>query len=405
MEKRALRVRWLYLALAVVVLVFGGIIYGWSILKEPLQAEFGWSANQLALNFTLVMSFFCLGGALGALLSKRIKERGALLTAAIFAGGGFLLGTGMETVGMLYLAYGVMVGTGIGIAYNVVVSAVGAWFPDKKGLASGVMMMGFGSSSLILGGLVSAMIQGPGWRSCFRILGLGNGLVLLAAAILIKRPPTALELPEQKKKDPVRREESGGEALECTLGEMVRRPSFWFAFFYLASMSAVGNTTISFTKQLAQSVGASAALATALVGVLSVCNGLGRLIYGALFDSMGRKRTMQLSNVVALSAACLSLLGVRVGSVPVCIAGLVVTGVSYGAGPVITPSLVREFYGDQNFPLNFSAMNFSLMCASLMATAASRIQTAAGGGFTAPMVFLVGLAVASWVFQTRVKEP
>lgn len=405
MEKRALRVRWAYLALAVVVLAFGGVIYAWSILKEPLQAEFGWSADQLALNFTLIMSSFCLGGALGALLCKRFGVRAALLSAAALAGGGFLLGTGMETVGGLYLTYGVMVGAGIGIAYNAVVSTVGAWFPEKKGLASGLMMMGFGSSSLLLGGLMSAMIQGPGWRSCFRVLGAGNGLALLAAAIVIRRPPSGLELPGQKEKGPAARAEGGGRALECTLGEAVRRPSFWLTFFYLSSMSAVGNTTISFTKQLAESVGASAALATALVGVLSVCNGLGRLIYGTLFDGMGRRRTMGLSNAVALSAACLSLLGVRLGSVPVCVAGLVVTGVSYGAGPVITPSLVREFYGDKNFPSIFSAMNFSLMLASLMATAASRLQTAAGGGFTAPMAFLVGLAVVSWLFQARVKEP
>lgn len=403
MSERDLNIRWVYLALGVVALLFGGIIYAWSILRSPLQAEFGWTGDQMALNFTLTMSFFCLGGFLGGNMAGKLGGRPTLIIAAVLACAGFLLGTRMSSAAMLYITYGVMAGLGIGIAYNVIISAIGAWFPDKKGLSSGIMMMGFGASSLVLGSVASSLINGPGWRTCFAVLGVGTGAILLIAAFVIKRPGPGVALPRPGKKARA----AGGddvEALECAPGEMIRRPTFWRAFLYLVTMSAVGNTTISFTKQLAESVGA-AALATAMVGVLSVCNGLGRLMYGALFDSLGRKKTMMISNIVAIVAAAVNLLAVFSHSVPLCVVGLVITGVSYGAGPTISPSLVNVFYGEKNFPVNFAAMNFNLMGASIMATVASKLQTAAGGGFVAPLVFLLCLAVTSLFLQLSVKKP
>lgn len=403
-KEQNLNIRWVYLVLGVVALLFGGIIYAWSILRSPLQAEFGWTGDQMALNFTLTMSTFCLGGFLGGNMAKKLGGKVTLVIAAVLACAGFVLGTGMNSVAMLYLTYGVMSGLGIGIAYNVIISTIGAWFPDKKGLSSGIMMMGFGASSLVLGSVASGLINGPGWRTCFTVLGIGNGVILLILAFVLKRPGADVVLPQPERKAG----KAGGDdvqGLELTPGEMVRRPTFWLAFLYLVTMSAVGNTTISFTKQLAESVGAATALATTMVGVLSVCNGLGRLMYGALFDSLGRKKTMLISNIVAIAAASVTLLSVVTKSVPLCVVGLVITGVSYGAGPTISPSLVNVFYGQKNFPVNFSVMNFNLMGASIMATVASKIQTAAGGGFVAPMIFLVCLSVVSLFLQLSVKRP
>ena len=187
-------------------------------------------------------------------------------------------------------------------------------------------------------------------------------------------------------------------------GQMIRRISFWLAFLCIVCLSAVGNTVISFAKDLALSVGAQAALATTLVGVLSICNGLGRIAIGALFDKLGRKRTMLLANCLTILAAGITLLAVLVKSLPLCVAGLCLTGFSYGAGPTISSAFTSAFYGTKYFPLNFSVMNFNLMGASFMATAASGLLESTGG-YVGPFLLLLALAVVSLVLNLCIKKP
>ncbi len=166
----------------------------------------------------------------------------------------------------------------------------------------------------------------------------------------------------------------------------------------------MGNTVISFARDLAISVGAQAGLATTLVGVLSVCNGLGRIATGAIFDKIGRRKTMLLANVVAIAAAGVTLLSVLIGSVPLCVAGLCVTGFSYGSCPTISSAFVSAFYGSKHFSMNFSIMNFNLMGASLLATVSSMLLTSAGS-YVAPFVLLLALSGVALVLNISVKRP
>ena len=406
MNQKSLTVRWLYLAAGVIALLFAGIIYGWSILKAPLAADFGWTADQLALNFTLTMCFFCLGGMAGGVLAKRIGARLSLILAGVLSCLGFVLTARLDggSVLMLYVSYGLLAGLGIGVAYNVIISTVNAWFPDKKGTCSGALMMGFGASALVVGNTVSALMEHPavGWRAAFTGLGVVLGVILLAAGFLLRLPPAGLELPKPERKAGAAAEDF--EARDYTPGEMVRRFTFWRAFVCVVFLAAVGNTVISFARDLSISVGAEAGLATTLVGVLSVCNGLGRIATGAIFDRLGRRKTMLLANMVAIAAAGVTLLSVLIGSVPLCVAGLCVTGFSYGSCPTISSAFVSAFYGSKHFPMNFSIMNFNLMGASLLATVSSVLLTSAGS-YVAPFALLLALSAVALVLNFSVKKP
>ena len=399
-------IRWLYLAVGVIALLFAGIIYGWSILKAPLAADFGWTADQLALNFTLTMCFFCLGGIAGGVLAKRLGICPSLILAGVLSCLGFFLTARLDggSVAMLYVSYGLLAGLGIGIAYNVIISTVNAWFPDKKCTCSGALMMGFGASALVVGNTMSALMENPaiGWRTAFIGLGVVLGVILLATGLIIQLPPSGLELPKPAQKSGAASEDF--EARDYTPGEMIRRFTFWRAFVCIVFLAAVGNTVISFARDLSISVGAEAGLATTLVGVLSVCNGLGRIATGAVFDKLGRRKTMLLANAVAIAAAGVTLLSVLIGSVPLCVAGLCVTGFSYGSCPTISSAFVSAFYGSQHFSMNFSIMNFNLMGASLLATVSSMLFTSSGG-YAAPFVLLLVLSGAALVLNLSVKKP
>ena len=399
---KKLSIRWAYMAVGVVAMLFAGVLYAWSILKSPLSGEFGWSTSQLALNFTLAMTFFCIGGLLGAQISKRLGHRVAIIAAGVFAAAGFVLTALLNNapVVMLYVTYGVLAGIGIGIAYNVVIATVSAWFPDKKGLCSGCLMMGFGASALVLGNIADAMFKSSiGWRATYIALGIAIFAVLTVAALILKKPGADVVFPTANKTKSADKSDKE----ELTSKQMLCRPSFWMAFFCISFLAAVGSSVISFAKDLVLSVDAPEALAVSLVGVLSVCNGLGRIITGAVFDVIGCRKTMLCANILTIGAAAVVLVSVNVNSLILCIVGVCLTGMSYGACPTITSAFTSTFFGMKYFSGNMALMTFTVMVGSFVATASNKVLEATGG-YTATFVMLLALTFAALVLNLLIKK-
>lgn len=402
---RSLNIRWFYLVVGVIAMLFAGILYAWSILKAPFGGDFGWSPSDLALNFTLAMCFFCLGGLLGAQISKRVGHKIAIIVSGILTAVGFGLTASLSgsSVGLLYLTYGVLAGLGIGISYNVVISTVSSWFPDKKGLCSGCLMMGFGASALVLGNVADALFKSSfGWRNTYIVLGIAIGAVLILAALFLKKPTGNTVFPQVEKTKAATSQ--AFEQKDYTSGQMLRRPAFWMAFICIAFLAAVGSSVISFAKDLALSVEAPEALAVTLVGILSVCNGIGRILTGAVFDALGQKKTMICANVLTICAAGITLLAVSMGSLPLCIGGLCLTGLSYGSCPTITAAFTSSFYGMKHYSDNMALMTFNVMGGSFIATLSSKLLESAGN-YTAPFVMLLALTLVALVINLFIRKP
>ncbi len=187
--------RWLYLVVATAVLLFLGLIYAWSIFKVPFSGIFpDWTISQMSLTFTLSMIFFCLGGFAGGLLSKHFSVRVRYLIAAVMLFAGFFVVSTLKaenpaaSLTMLYIFYGVFGGGGVGVGYNTTIGTINKWFPDKVGLASGIMLMGFGLGGLVLGSAVNSMIGSMGLFPVFRILAIVIAVICVLAALIIKSP-------------------------------------------------------------------------------------------------------------------------------------------------------------------------------------------------------------------------
>ena len=402
----SLNKRWLYLVSGVFTMLFSGVLYAWSILKIPFKNEFGWSDSVLAFNFTLTMCFFCLGAFFGSLICKKIGTRLTLIIAGALVGTGFVT-TGLlsaQTPYLLYLTYAVLAGTGIGISYNVVVSTVNSWFPDKKGFSSGCLMMGFGVSTLLLGNIISSLFQNEsfGWSKAYILLGIVVAVVLVLAGLILRKPSADVDFPAQKTKKSAQKEDF--ETRDFTTKEMLKSFTFWRAFVFMALITAVGNSVISFARDLVISVDAAPALATTLVGVLSVFNGIGRILTGAVYDLLGRKITMLASNILTIFAAGLTLVSVQTNSLPLCIIGLCLTGLSYGSCPTMTSAFTASFYGTKYFPTNYSLTNFNLIVASFIATFSNSLLISTGS-YTAPFVMLLILAVGALGLNFTIRKP
>ena len=406
MTKNISRIRWFYLAVGVFTMLFSGILYAWSILKMPFKAEFQWTDSSLALNFTLTMCFFCLGAFLGSLIAKKIGHKLTLIIAGLLVGVGFAL-TGLLTANkqyMLYIAYALLAGAGIGISYNVTVSTVTGWFPDRKGLCSGCLMMGFGFSTLILGNLISLMFENAsiGWSKTFIILGAVIGVVQILAGIILKKPSQDAVLSTPKPSKIAKAEVF--EVRDFTTVEMLKSFTFWRAFVCVAFITAVGNSVISFARDLMISVDAVPSLATTLVGVLSVCNGFGRVLTGVFFDAVGRRTTMIASNVLTIVAAGVTLIAVMLHSLPLCIIGLCLTGLSYGSCPTVCSAFTSGFYGQKHFSVNYSLVNSNLILAASIASVSNNLMLSFGN-YTAPFVLLLSLAFIALILNFTIRKP
>lgn len=406
MSTNILKNRILYIITGVFTMLFSGVLYAWSILKVPFKEIFGWSDKLLALNFTATMCFFCLGAFFGSLLCKRIGVRLTLIISGALTGIGFGITALLtqSTPYLLFISYAILAGSGIGICYNVVVSTVCAWFPDKKGFCSGWLMMGFGVSTLLLGNVIDSLfnIDSFGASKTFFALAAVIASVIILSAFILRLPPKDTKFPDPKARKALKKEVF--ETRDFTTKEMLSNFTFWRAFVLMTLITAVGNTVISFARDLMLSVNASAALATTLVGVLAIFNGIGRVVTGIVYDSLGRRTTMLLSNAVTIIAAALTLVAVYTSSLYLCIAGLCLTGISYGSCPTLTSAFSASFYGQKHFAVNYSITNFNLILASFIATFANTLLISTGG-FTAPFILLLALAVAALGINFTIVKP
>lgn len=397
--------RRIYLVVGVLAMLFSGVLYAWSILKAPFKDIFGWSDSSLALNFTLTMCFFCLGAFAGSLICKKIGPKVTLIISGVLVGAGFGL-TGLLTADklwLLYVAYAFLAGSGIGISYNVVVSTVSSWFPDRKGFCSGCLMMGFGLSTLLLGNIIEKFYALPafGWSKTFMLLGLVIAVVLILSGLVLRRPDADTVLPTAKVKGSAKKDAI---AKDFTTVEMLKSMTFWRAFVCLSCITAAGNSVISFARDLVLSVDATPALATTLVGVLAVCNGLGRIITGAVYDVLGRRATMISANILTIAAAGITLVAVQTNSLIICIVGLCLTGITYGSCPTIASAFSSSFFGMKHFPVNYSITNFNLIVAAFIAAGSNSLFISTGS-YTAPFIMLLALAVVALGLNFTIKNP
>lgn len=397
------RVRWVYLGLGTVAMLFMGVIYAWSITKVPLGETFQWDPSQLALNYSLIFCFFCAGSMIGSFLSGKLGIRLVVLLGGVLICFGYVMTAQLTSsnVLFLYLFFGLPIGMGTGMTYNTILSWVCAWFPDKRGTCSGVLMMGFGFSALLLGKVIAALFVQPqmGWRTTYILLGGITLGILALCAVLFRRTPAALQAAAQSQ--PELAPEPSDEK-NYTPAEMMRRPSFYIFYVYGVLIGLASGAVFAFAYDLCLSLDAAPAVATTLVGLLSACNGLSRIFTGMLYDRLGRRRTMLLGSSVIVAGAALLLTAAMTGSLAVGVVGLCVTGLAYGYGPVIGATLISAFYGPRHFSANYSINNTKTLISSFSSIMATSL-VAATGSYAVPFMVTLGMALAAFLIHFHIQ--
>lgn len=392
--------RWVSLGAGTAMLLFLGLIYAWSIFKAPFSAIYTeWTVSQISLTFTISMICFCLFGFFAGLIAKKLSVRVILRIAAVMLFCGFF-GVSMldpkepgKSLVLLYLLYGVLGGGGVGMGYNSIISFVNKSFADKAGIASGTMLMGFGLGGILLGSITDKAISEIGLFMTFRALAVFVAVVILAGSLFM-RPSAAPQIQAAKA-------ETEENVRDFTPAQMLKESTFWFFMVWAILLNSASLLVINSAASIAVAFGAPAVLGL----VVSLFNGAGRVIHGAVFDRVREKKTMLLDNSFVLLAGIFLYAGAVTKSMILVLLGLVCTGLGYGGTPTLSSAFIHSKFGPKNFAVNFSIGNFALIPAAILGPmASSALIERAGGAYNTTFMMMLGLAVLGgvmWAILSR----
>lgn len=388
--------RILYLVFATVTLLILGLIYAWSIFAVPIGKTFVEYQPVLPQVFQVSMFAFCLSALVGAQVIKRFSAKAAITLAAVLMAVGFVTTALTASMGVwtLFVFYGIFAGSGCGIAYNAIISLVNPWFPDKIGLCSGILMMGFGVSSLVFGSLANAMFGIMDWTSVFFIIAIAAFVVMLCLAFVVKPAPKDIgvklglhDASAEVKVSPTQQQ------------FILKTKVFWLYFVWAVFLVACGLALIGTAAQGADILLLDEKIflgfGALLVGLVSTMNGLGRIINGALFDKIGLLPVMLFSSLVAV--LCMVGLSVSLSMVigPLYIVAAILVALPYGSVPVMASAFSRQRYGATNFAMNLGIANCAIAAAALLNIIISAVL-GSPAGVNGPVIYGI-LAVCAGV--------
>jgi OFA family oxalate/formate antiporter-like MFS transporter len=388
--------RILYLVFATITLLVLGLIYAWSIFASPIGKQYPDYGSLLPQVFQVSMFAFCVSALFGAQLIKRTSARLTIIVAAALLGAGFVLTAFGAALGIwaLFLFYGIFAASGCGIAYNAIISLVNPWFPDRIGLCSGVMMMGFGISSLVFGSLANAMFAVMDWTAVFVLIAIVGVAVMVALALIVRPAPAGIATQLGLKGAA-----AAAKASPTQQQNILKTKVFWLYSGWATLIIACGLTLIGTARQGAELLGADPFIAVLLVGLVSTMNGLARVFNGAIFDRIGLVPVMILSAVTAIVAMIALTFSFALGATIVYIIAAILVASPYGSVPVMASAYARQRYKAHDFAKNLGIANCNIASAAAINIVITIVlgSPAAGNG-SSVYGLLAGFAVIALVF-------
>src|SRR6266404_5290459 len=335
--------RWAIAIAGVFLQIALGAVYAWSVFRVPLAKQFGWSISEVTLTFTI--SIFVLGFAafFGGLWLNRKGPRVVALTGGALYGLGVFLASFSQSLSWLYLTYGVIGGIGLGFSYIVPVAVLVKWFPDRRGLITGIAVGGFGAGALVTAPIATRLIQSVGVLQTFAYLGIAFLIVTVVAGYFMQNPPEGWK-PEGWR--PTASEVSQRAGHDYTLGEALRTWQWWAHWLLLFLNTSAGISVISQESPLFQQLAkVSAVAAASMVGVVSIGNAFGRVFWAWASDSITRRATFV---VMFLTQAVLFWILPSISSAAVVTVVAFVILMCYGGGFGTMPAFAADYFGSKN---------------------------------------------------------
>jgi MFS transporter, OFA family, oxalate/formate antiporter len=386
------RGRWLLIPLGMIILLCLGTVYSWSIFRTPLENELGLSATQSLLPYTFVLVFYAVLMPITGFYIPRIGTRVTTAIGGVVVGLGYILSSFATQIGVLIFTYGVIAGTGVGITYGVPMVVVSRWFPDKKGLAVGLTIVGFGLSPLITAPLANQLIGLYTVRPTLRILGVAFIAIILATALTMKVPPKGWQP----------RTTVAASTSVATLAypeNLLKSRSFYGLWVCYAIGALVGLSAIGISSPVGEEmIQINPTVAAGSVSLFALFNGASRPLFGWLSDQFKPHYIAILSYVLIL-IACILMVNADTGQVATYLIAFCLFWFCLGGWLAMAPIITLRFFNPdqyaQNYGIVFTAYGVGALIGTLV-TGRIRDLFGAYNYVFYPMAFLamIGIAVA-----------
>jgi MFS family permease len=397
--------RWGLVGLGMLINLCLGTIYSWSVFVTPLTSYFtknlgqSVTASDILLPFSVFLAFFALTMPFAGKYIEKFGPRNVTIIGGILTGLGWLMASFATSVPMLYVLYGVIGGVGVGIAYGVPVAVAARWFPDRRGLAVGLTLLGFGFSAFFTANIAGYLIGSYGVMTTFRIFGIAFVILTVLLALPLKFPRAGWKPSGWTPTAPV-----AGQIPTCEFrrGDMLKTTSFyalWACYFIgcLAGLMAVG-----IAKPLGSDIGIEAGLATVLVGVFAIFNGFGRPVFGALTDKLTPRNTAMVSFVLI---ALVSLLMMVMPTIPVYLLAFVVLWGCLGGWLAIAPTATGCYFGTGDYPRCYGVLFLAYGAGAIAGPQLAGFIKTTTGSYLGVFPYVMVLAVIGFVIAFAMLKP
>jgi MFS transporter, OFA family, oxalate/formate antiporter len=397
--------RWMYVGVGFLINICLGAVYAFSVFRKPIESLWGVNATQSGLPFMIFLGMFALGMALAGPLVEKWGPRKTSLLGGALVGAGWILSGFSPNIWVLTLLYGVVGGSGVGVMYGCPIAVSGKWFPDKKGLAVGLTVMGFGLSALILAPIADSLIGSMGVVRTFTVLGAVFLVLLLALALPLKFPPQGWAPkgcePAGRGPGAGPRAKKGG-APACVFGDldrgqMIKRGTFYALWGCYTIGCLAGLMSIGIAKPFGLEVaGVGGTLATLAVSIFAIPNAVGRPLFGWLTDRLTPRYAAASSfGLILLAAALLYFFGD--GSTLVFFIAFILLYLNLGGWLAIAPTATATFFGTKHYARNYGFVFTAYGVGAILGSVLSGMIRDATQSYLPVFLPVMGLAVLGFI--------
>src|SRR5579862_8667866 len=393
--------RWLLAVAGVCLQIALGAAYAWSVFRIPLSKAYGWNVTQVSLTFTIGWFFLGCAAFLGGIWLHRSTPRTVAMTAGVLWGGGvFLASFSADKLWWLYLSYGVIGGIGLGMGYIVPITVLVKWFPDHRGLITGIAVAGFGAGSLFSAPAAIWLMQHVGLMPTFSYLGVAYGVIAVLAASFMRNPPEGWT---PKGWTPSAKHVSQRVDRDYALGEALSTWQWWAICALMSINTMAGLSVVSQASPIFQEMGkASAATAAALVGIISIGNGAGRIFWAWVSDLTSRKTAFFVMYLVEVG---LFWTYHTIDSLPLLAVATFVMVMCYGGGYGITPAFAADYFGPRDVGSIYGLMMLPWAFASSFGPLLFAYLRQINGNYTQALYLIAGLMTVALILPILVSPP
>ncbi|MGF1540126.1 MAG: OFA family MFS transporter [Pleurocapsa sp.] len=384
------RGRWLLILLGMLLLLCLGTVYSWSIFSKPLETLLDIGATESLLPYTFVLLFYSALMPITGFYLDRLGIRRVTIIGGIILGIGYILSSFATHISMLIVSYGVLVGTGVGIVYGIPMVVAARWFPDKKGLAVGLTIIGFGLSPVVTAPLAKVLIDRYGVQQTLFILGIAFTVIILAIATMLKLPPQGWQ-------------PQGWQIVrQDTVSHYSPQPhlfqtrSFYGLWICYAIGTLVGLTAIGISSPVAQEiVKMNPTMAASSVSLFALFNGLSRPLFGWLTDRI-QPRYVAVASYILILIATILMINAKEGQVGIYLIAFCLFWFCLGGWLALAPTATLTLFNPDNYAQNYGIVFTAYGVGALLGTlTAGRIRDIFGSYTYAfyPMAFLAAIGI------------